>query len=194
MKKQNKCREWEISLHWNFFYVFHRLEQGQTNYESKASKRNICWSIKTSQKEITWCWSSLLAVFSYGQQKCLDQISRYSQTFDLSRIKILNFIDILWSILLLLLLDPFKLIASIVDQYSSLDTQVDDSDHQIPRDPTGNRWKMEAVFRPEIVRFLSGGFLCFPAGTGRNTASTKSPELSGTSSFRTELFDVGILN
>ncbi len=51
--------------------------------------------------------------------------------------------------------------------------QVDDSGYQIPRNPagkmweshrilqekTGNRWNMEAVFRPELVRFFSGGFL-----------------------------------
>jgi hypothetical protein len=51
--------------------------------------------------------------------------------------------------------------------------QVDDSGHQIPRDPvgkmreshriphenTGNRWNMEAVFRPGIVRIFSCPFL-----------------------------------
>jgi len=100
--------------------------------------------------------------------------SRYSRTFDLSRIKILNFIDILWSFLLLLLLDPYKLIASIVDQYSSLNTQVNDSDHQIPRDPTGNRWKMEAVFRPEMVRFFLVDSCQFPMLSGRNR-----PEIIG---------------
>jgi hypothetical protein len=100
-------------------------------------------------------------------------------------------------------------------------TQVDDSGHRIPRDAegkkreshwilqenTGNRWNMEAVFRPEIVRIFSGGFLSIscafwqePAGnhqkkmrqfSGRNTASTKSPELPGAGSFRTGLFDLG---
>jgi len=61
-------------------------------------------------------------------------------------------------------------------------TQVDDSGHRIPLDPaekmqeshrilqenTGNRWNMEAVFRPEIVQIFSG-------------------------SFRTGLFDLGML-
>jgi hypothetical protein len=60
----------------------------------------------------------------------------------------------------------------------------------ILQENTGNRWNMEAVFRPEIVRIFSGGFLYFPAGTGRNTASTKSPELPRTGSFRTGLFDL----
>jgi hypothetical protein len=74
--------------------------------------------------------------------------------------------------------------------------------HRILQENTGNRWNMEAVLRPEIVRIFSGGFLCFPAGTsrkssekirkfsGRITASTKSPELPGTGSFRTGLFDL----
>jgi hypothetical protein len=75
--------------------------------------------------------------------------------------------------------------------------------HRILQENTGNRWKMAAVFRSEIVRIFSGEFLCFPAGTGRkssekirkfsgrNTASTKSPELPGTGNFRTGLFDLG---
>ncbi len=54
-----------------------------------------------------------------------------------------------------------------------LRSQVDDSGHRIPRHPvwkmqeshwilhedTGNRWNMEAVVRPQIVRIYSGGFL-----------------------------------
>jgi len=64
-------------------------------------------------------------------------------------------------------------------------TQVDDFGDQIPRDSAGkileshrilkenigNRWNMEAVFRPETVRiffrWIPANFLCFPAGTGR---------------------------
>ncbi len=61
--------------------------------------------------------------------------------------------------------------------------------------PTGNC--------PDFFRWIPVNFLCFPAGTGRkssekirkfsgrNTASTKSPELPGTGSFRTGLFDLG---
>ncbi len=45
----------------------------------------------------------------------------------------------------------------------------------------GNRWNMEAVFRPEIVRIFSGGFLCFQAGTDRK------------SSEKAENFPAGIL-
>jgi hypothetical protein len=77
-------------------------------------------------------------------------------------------------------------------------------------DPAGNRWNMGAVFRSEIVRILSGGFLSTscafrqePAGnhrkkiqkiSGLNTASTKSPELPGTGSFRAGLFALGRFN
>ncbi len=57
----------------------------------------------------------------------------------------------------------------------------------------------------DFSRWIPVNFLCFPAGTdwkssekirkfsGRNTASTKSPELPGTASFRTGLFDLGRL-
>jgi hypothetical protein len=54
-----------------------------------------------------------------------------------------------------------------------ISSQVDDSGHQIQRDPerkmreshrilqenTGNRWNMETVFRPGIVRIFSSLFL-----------------------------------
>jgi hypothetical protein len=74
-------------------------------------------------------------------------------------------------------------------------TQVNDSSHQIRQDSAGkmreshrilqestrNQWNMEAVFRLEIFRIFSG----------RNTASTKSPELPGTGVFRAGLFDLG---
>jgi hypothetical protein len=43
----------------------------------------------------------------------------------------------------------------------------------------------------DFFRWNSVNFLSFPAGTGRNTASTKSPELTETGSFRTGLFDLG---
>jgi hypothetical protein len=75
--------------------------------------------------------------------------------------------------------------------------------HRILQESTGSRRNMEAVFRPEIVRWIPANFLCFPARTGRkalekirkisgrNTASTKSPELAGTGRFRAGLFDLG---
>jgi hypothetical protein len=75
--------------------------------------------------------------------------------------------------------------------------------HRILQENTGNCWNMEAVFRPEIFWIFPDNFLCFSEGTrwkslekirkisGRNTASTKSPELPGTISFRAVLFDLG---
>jgi hypothetical protein len=40
--------------------------------------------------------------------------------------------------------------------------------HRILQESTGNRWNMEAVFRPESFRFffrwIPARFLCFPAG------------------------------
>jgi actin-related protein len=73
---------------------------------------------------------------------------------------------------------------------------------------TGNRWNMESSIPigicPDFFRWIPVNFLCFPAGTGRksskkiqkisdrNTASTKSPELLRTGSFRTGLFNLGI--
>jgi hypothetical protein len=80
---------------------------------------------------------------------------------------------------------------------------------RILQENTGNRWNVEVVFRPEtedFFRSIPANFLCFPAGTGqkssekirkisgRNTASTKSPELSGTGRFRAGLFDLRINN
>jgi hypothetical protein len=56
-------------------------------------------------------------------------------------------------------------------------TQVDDSGHLIPRDAAGTgRKSLE-----KIRKFFD-----------RNTASIKSPELPGTGSFRTGLFDLSI--
>jgi hypothetical protein len=62
--------------------------------------------------------------------------------------------------------------------------------HRILQENTGNRWNMEAVFRPKIIRIFSGGFLSTSCAfqqepaenhrkkirkiSGRNTASTKS--------------------
>ncbi len=55
----------------------------------------------------------------------------------------------------------------------------------------------------DFSRWIPTNFLCFPAGTGlkalekirkisgRNTGSTKSPELLGTDRFRAGLFDLG---
>jgi hypothetical protein len=45
--------------------------------------------------------------------------------------------------------------------------------HRILQESIGNRWNMEAVFRPEnfwfFFRWIPANFLCFPAGTGRKT-------------------------
>jgi hypothetical protein len=38
-------------------------------------------------------------------------------------------------------------------------THVDDSGYRILQENTGNRWNMEAVFRPEIVEIFSVGSL-----------------------------------
>jgi hypothetical protein len=37
--------------------------------------------------------------------------------------------------------------------------QFEDSGHPIMQENTGNRWNMEAVFRPEIVQIFLGGSL-----------------------------------
>jgi hypothetical protein len=50
-------------------------------------------------------------------------------------------------------------------------SQVDDSGHRILQENTGNRWNMEAVFRPEIVWIFSGGFL--------STSCAFRPEIIG---------------
>jgi hypothetical protein len=52
--------------------------------------------------------------------------------------------------------------------------------HEIQQENTGNRWNMEAVFQPDIVRIFFG----------RNTASTKSSKLPGIGRFRAGLFDL----
>jgi hypothetical protein len=81
--------------------------------------------------------------------------------------------------------------------------------HRILQESTRNRWNMEAVFRPEIFRIFSGGFLptsCdfrqkpgrkslekIPKISGPNTAFAKSPELPETGRFRTGLFDLDSL-
>jgi hypothetical protein len=82
--------------------------------------------------------------------------------------------------------------------------------HRILQESTGNRWNMEAVFRPENFRFffrwIPTNFLCFPEGTSRkssekirkfsggNTASKTLPELPGTDRFRAGLFDLVIFS
>jgi hypothetical protein len=52
-----------------------------------------------------------------------------------------------------------------------------------------NRWNMEALFRPEIVQFFSGGFLpasyVFPAGTGRKSSEKFLPRILLTQNHRT---------
>jgi hypothetical protein len=96
-------------------------------------------------------------------------------------------------------------------------TQVNDSGHRIPRDPAGKSPYPAEKHRkslghgssipagncPDFFRRIPANFLCFPAGigrkalekirkfSGRNTASTKSPELPGTGRFRVGLFDLG---
>jgi hypothetical protein len=55
--------------------------------------------------------------------------------------------------------------------------------HRILQENTGNRWSMEAVFRPEIVRIFSGGFL--------STSCAFRQEPAGTGSFWNVLFDLG---
>ncbi len=79
--------------------------------------------------------------------------------------------------------------------------------HRILQGNTGNRWNMEAVFRPGTVRIFSSRFLPTSCAfrqelvenyrkkiSDRNTASTKSPELPGTGCFQAGLFDLGCLN
>jgi hypothetical protein len=88
--------------------------------------------------------------------------------------------------------------------------QVNDSGHQTQRDPAENMRESHRILQEntgyclDFFRWISINFLCFPAVTGRkssekirkfsgrNTASTKSPELPETGSFRTELFDLGV--
>jgi hypothetical protein len=86
-------------------------------------------------------------------------------------------------------------------------TQVNDSGHRIPRDPAGkHRKSLEhgSSIPTGNCPVDSCQLPFFPAGTdwklsekirkisGRNTASTKSPELPGAGSFRARLFDLGI--
>jgi hypothetical protein len=98
-----------------------------------------------------------------------------------------------------------------------MSTQVDDSGHQIPRDPAGKSADPAGKHRkslehgssiptrncPDFFQSIPVNFLCFPARTGRkspekirkisgqNTASTKSPKLPGTDRFQAGLFDLG---
>jgi hypothetical protein len=58
-------------------------------------------------------------------------------------------------------------------------TQVDDPGHRILQENIGNSWNMEAVLLSEIFRWI-------PVLSGRNR-----PEITGTASFRTGLFDLG---
>ncbi len=109
--------------------------------------------------------------------------------------------------------------ALTIFKFFKKNTQVDDSGHRMPRDPAGkspdpagkHRKSLErgsstpAANCPYFFRWIPVNFLCFLAVTSRkssekirkissrNTASTKSPELPGTGSFRTGLFDLGCL-
>ncbi len=65
-------------------------------------------------------------------------------------------------------------------------TQDEDSTHRIPQDPagkmresrcilqenTGNRWNVDAVFRPEIFGFFPVDSCQFPVLSGRNQAES----------------------
>jgi hypothetical protein len=42
--------------------------------------------------------------------------------------------------------------------------------------PAENHWNMEAIFLPEIFRWVPVNFLCFPAGTGRKSSENFRPE------------------
>jgi hypothetical protein len=76
--------------------------------------------------------------------------------------------------------------------------------HRILEENTGNRWNMEAVFRPGIVRIFSGRFLSTscafqqePAENHRENPKIFRPEycfhkITGTGRFRGGLFNVGI--
>jgi hypothetical protein len=57
--------------------------------------------------------------------------------------------------------------------------------HRILQESIGNRWNMEAVFRPENFRIFSGGFL--------PTSCAFRRELSGNHWKKFEKFPVGIL-
>ncbi len=79
----------------------------------------------------------------------------------------------------------------------------DTGSREILQESTENRRNMEAVFRPEIFRIFPADFCQLPVLSGRNraesiekipgrnTASTKSPELLKTGRFRAGLFDLG---
>jgi hypothetical protein len=56
---------------------------------------------------------------------------------------------------------------------------------RILQENTGNRWNMEAVFRPEIVRIFSGGFL--------STSCAFRQEPAGNHRKKSENFPSGIL-
>ncbi len=85
--------------------------------------------------------------------------------------------------------------------------QVDDYGHRFPRDPagkmwknhrilrenTGNRWNMEAVVRPEIVRIFSGGFLSTSRAFRQKPSEYyfhKITELTRTDGVRAGSFDL----
>ncbi len=64
-------------------------------------------------------------------------------------------------------------------------TRVDDSGHWIVQKNIRNRWNMETVFRPDIGRIFSGGFL------SNSCASRQEP--AGNRRKKSETFLEGIL-
>jgi hypothetical protein len=74
-------------------------------------------------------------------------------------------------------------------------TQVDDSGPPYLTGSCRKTLKIAGMWKQYSDRKLSGFFLVdscqIPVLSGRNTASTKLPELPGTSSFRIGLFDLG---
>jgi hypothetical protein len=53
-------------------------------------------------------------------------------------------------------------------------SQVDDSGHRILQENTGNRWNLEAVFRPEMVQIFPVDIYPLPVLSGMNR-----PEIIG---------------
>jgi hypothetical protein len=65
-------------------------------------------------------------------------------------------------------------LALMIVIYVYIITQDDDSDLQNRLESSGNRWSMEALFRPETVRFFSGRFLPTSCAFGQENVSVGS--------------------
>jgi hypothetical protein len=65
-------------------------------------------------------------------------------------------------------------LALMIVIYVYIITQDDDSDLQNRLESSGNRWSMEALFRPETVRFFSGRFLPTSCATSPGRQATKN--------------------